>query len=74
MVGWYDISAASVYCCTSKRTIETWIKEKGLRVSRVRGKRLIKQQWLDQFLEAHEQIKDEDNVSKIVDSVMADLT
>ena len=54
MIGWFDITSASPYCCTGKRTIETWIKEKGLRVSRVRGKRLIKREWLDQFLEDHE--------------------
>ena len=74
MVGWYDISAASAYCCTGKRTIETWIKEKSLRVSRIRGKRLIKRQWLDEFLEAHEQTNNENDVSKIVDGVLADLT
>ena len=74
MIGWFDIASASAYCCCGKRTIETWIKEKGLRVSRVRGKRLIKQQWLDQFLEAHEQTKNEDNVSKIVDEVLSEFT
>jgi excisionase family DNA binding protein len=54
MIGWLDIPALSKYCCTSPRTIETWIKERGLRYSRVRGKRLVKREWLDEFLEAHE--------------------
>ncbi len=74
MIGWYDITSASAYCCTGKRTIETWIKEKGLRVSRIRGKRLIRKEWLDQFLEDHEQASNKDNVSEIVDKVLADLT
>ena len=54
MIGWLDIAALSKYCCTSPRTIETWIKERGLRYSKVRGKRLIKREWLDEFLEKHE--------------------
>ena len=53
-IEWMDILAASIYCCTSKRTIEMWIKEEGLRISRIRGKRLIKRTWLDEFLEVHE--------------------
>ena len=74
IIGWYDILAASIYCCTGKRTIETWIKEKGLRVSRVRGKRLIKKEWLDQFLEDHEVREDGRKVDELVDEVLKGLT
>ena len=72
MRGWFDLSRASDYCCTSKRTIETWLKQEGLRHSRVRGKRLIKRQWIDDFLEQHESSSGK-RVDQIVDSVMKDL-
>ena len=71
MIGWYDISAASRYCCTGKRTIEIWIKERGLRISRIRGgKRLIKKEWLDQFLEAHEAINNGQKINRLVSEVI----
>lgn len=54
MIGWLDITTLSKYCCTSRRTIENWIKERGLRYSKIRRKRLVKKEWLDEFLEAHE--------------------
>ena len=41
MKGWFDISGAAAWCSTGKRTLEMWIKEEGLRYSRVRGKRLV---------------------------------
>ena len=72
MIGWLDISALSKYCCTSPRTIETWIKERGLRYSRVRGKRLVKREWLDEFLEAHE-ADSGNNVDRIVSDICKEL-
>ena len=72
MIGWLDISALSEYCCTSPRTIETWIKEKGLRYSRIRGKRLVKREWADEFLEAHEADNDK-NVDQIVSNICKEL-
>lgn len=72
MIGWLDISALSKYCCTSPRTIEMWIKERGLRYSRVRGKRLVKREWLDEFLEAHEADRG-NNVDRIVSDICQDL-
>ena len=70
MRGWYDLAAASDHCCTSKRTLEMWIKEEGLRFTRVRGKRLIKREWLDDFLEAHEVTDSGKEVDTIVREVM----
>jgi len=55
IAGWLDIKTASPYCCTSKRTVEMWIKDEGLRYVRIRGKRLIKREWLDEFLESREE-------------------
>jgi excisionase family DNA binding protein len=73
MIGWLDISALSEYCCTSPRTIEMWIKERGLRYSRVRGKRLIKREWLDQFLESHEASKNHEQVDSIVTEILENM-
>lgn len=72
MVGWFDIAATSEYCCTGKRTIEIWIKEKDLRIARIRGKRLIKKEWLDEFLEQHE-VKKNNEIDTIVNEVMKDI-
>ncbi len=69
MVGWFDIAGAAAWCSTGKRTVEMWIKEEGLRVTRIRGKRLIRKQWLDQFLQAHEAT----NNAKEVDQIVSDV-
>jgi excisionase family DNA binding protein len=72
MIGWLDIQTLSKYCCTSPRTIETWIKERGLRYSRVRGKRLVKREWADDFLEGHE-VDIGNEVDRIVSDVCKEL-
>lgn len=74
IVGWFSIAEAAAYCSTSKRTIEMWIKEEGLRVARVRGKRLIKREWIDQFLESHEATNNGAAVDQIVSQMCEDLT
>jgi excisionase family DNA binding protein len=71
--GWFDISGAAAWCSTGKRTLEMWIKEEGLRYSRVRGKRLVKKEWLDEFLEQHE-LSNVNEVGNLVDEVMKGLT
>jgi excisionase family DNA binding protein len=73
MIGWLDISALSEYCCTSPRTIENWIRSEGLRYIKVRGKRLIRREWADAFLEGYEITKNDDQVDKIVGEVMKGL-
>jgi excisionase family DNA binding protein len=73
IVGWFSVAGAAAYCSTSKRTIEMWIKEEGLRVTRIRGKRLIKKEWLDEFLERHESGNGK-KVDEIVDQVMESIT
>jgi hypothetical protein len=49
-----------------------WIKEQGLRYSRIRGKRLVKREWADKFLEAHE-ADHGNNVDQIVSDICKDL-
>jgi len=72
LIGWFDIAGAAAWCSTGKRTVEMWIKEEGLRISRIRGKRLIKKDWIDDFLEQHE-LKPERSVDNIVSEVCRDL-
>jgi excisionase family DNA binding protein len=74
MIGWYDIGSVQDYCFkVSKRTVETWISNDGLRVVRIRGKRFIKREWLDEFLEAHEVTNSDKKVDSIVDEVMESI-
>lgn len=74
IVGWFSITGAAAYCSTSKRTVEMWIKEEGLRISRVRGKRLIKKAWLDKFLEAHEATNNGREVDHIVCETLKEMS
>ena len=74
MIGWYDIGSISGYCSkVSKRTVETWIRNDGLRVVRIRGKRFIKKTWLDEFLEAHEVTNSGGEMDRIVNEVLKDI-
>lgn len=70
MRGWLQIKAAAEYAGVSARTVRTWIKERGLKKARVGGLILIKQEWIDQFLES---FADQDigaEVDRIVNEVM----
>lgn len=73
MKGWFDIAGAAAWCSTGKRTVEMWIKEEGLRISRIRGKRLIKREWLNSFLEAHEEASLQNHIDQLVDEVVGDF-
>jgi excisionase family DNA binding protein len=73
IIGWFSIAGAAVYCSTSKRTIEMWIKEEGLRISRVRGKRLIRKEWLDDFLKAYEVTNNAKEVDQIVNETLKEM-
>jgi excisionase family DNA binding protein len=73
ITGWLDIKTAFTYCSTSKRTVEMWIKDEGLRYCRVRGKRLIKREWLDEFLESREETNLGEKIEGIVNELAKDL-
>lgn len=72
MKGWLKPKAAAEYCDIGERTLRTWLKEDGLRSSRVRGTVLIKLEWLDAFIEQHE-IGQGDGVDRIVNEVCRNL-
>jgi hypothetical protein len=50
-----------------------WIKDEGLRYCRVRGKRLIKREWLDEFLESREETNLGEKIEGIVNELAKDL-
>jgi excisionase family DNA binding protein len=72
MRGWLKPKAAAAYCDIGERTLRKWLKEDGLRSSRIGGTILIKILWLDEFLSQRE-VKRNNELETIVDGVMRDL-
>lgn len=68
MRGWLKPKAAAEYCNVGERTLRTWLRNEGLRSSRVRGSVLIKIEWIDEFLEKHES-----GNGKKVDQILKDM-
>lgn len=68
MNGWCKIKKAAVYADVSDRTLEDWLKQ-GLKFTRLpTGTRLIKYQWIDEYLEGY---ADSNNV---VDKMVKEIT
>ncbi len=72
MKGWLKPKTAAVYCDVGERTLRTWLKEDGLRSSKIRGTTLIQIQWLNEFLEQHE-LDHGNEVDRIVSDVCKEL-
>jgi hypothetical protein len=70
MSRWLSIKSVSEQCDTSPRTIRDWLR-KGLRHSRIKGKLLIQELWLDEFLSSFE--VNESQVDEIVKEICEDL-
>lgn len=71
MSEWLRVPAEVVpYARVSERTIEHWARE-GLRYVKVRGCRLTKTEWVDEFLISHEATRDQ--VKKRLDKIVNDL-
>lgn len=68
MEGWFGVKTAAKHAGVSTRTLRMWIDEYGLKYSRVRGRILIKAEYLDDFLEAF--TEDRKRVDEIVDQVL----
>ncbi len=69
--GWGKVKEVASYAGVSERTVEEWIK-KGLRCSRLpTGLRLVKYQWVDEFLEKY--ADSFNRVDQIVDDLVQDL-
>ncbi len=53
--GWVKVKDAAKYAGVSERTLEEWLKQ-GLKFVKIpSGLRLIKPEWIDQFLEQYVQ-------------------
>jgi excisionase family DNA binding protein len=51
MRGWLKVEEVATYSSVSKRTVEKWLKS-GLRCSHLPSRlRLVKPQWVDEYLE-----------------------
>jgi excisionase family DNA binding protein len=72
MKGWLKPKAAAEYCDIGERTLRKWLKEDGLRSSKIRGTTLIKVKWMDQFLEQRE-LDHGNGVDRIVSEVCKEL-
>ena len=71
MNGWCRIKIAAEYAGVSVRTLEDWIRQ-GLKVSRLpTGHRLIKYEWIDEFLERY--IVNRNHVDKMVEEIMSQM-
>jgi excisionase family DNA binding protein len=69
MKGWAKIKDAASYAGISKRTVEDWLKQ-GLKCSRLpTGLRLIKYEWVDEFLEKFG--NPQNKIDQIINEVMA---
>ena len=55
MTTWFSISEAGKHAGVCPRTVKNWLK-KGLRSIKVGSVVRIKDQWVDSFLEQHEQV------------------
>jgi excisionase family DNA binding protein len=73
MKGWLKPKAAAEYCDIGERTLRTWLKEDGLRSSKIRGTVLIKKSWIDKFLEAHEATNNGKEVDHIVCETLKEM-
>jgi predicted site-specific integrase-resolvase len=71
MAGWGKIKSAAAYAGVSERTLEEWLKQ-GLKCSRLpSGLRLIKFQWIDEFLEEFSRSKNP--IDRITEDVLSKM-
>jgi predicted site-specific integrase-resolvase len=73
--GWAKIKAAASYAGVSERTMEDWLK-RGLRYARLpSGLRLIKLEWIDEYLGTFRRTSEEEkkNLDKVADEILSHL-
>jgi excisionase family DNA binding protein len=71
MNGWAKVKAAASYAGVSERTVEDWLKQ-GLECCRLpSGLRLIKYEWVDEFLEGF--ANSSNRVDEIVNEVFSKM-
>ena len=68
--GWVKVKEAAKYAGVSERTFEDWLRQ-GLKYSQIpTGLRLIKTEWIDQYLEKYIAKPDSNPVDQIVDDIL----
>lgn len=71
MNGWCKIKIAAAYAGVSERTLEDWLKN-GLKFVRLpTGTRLIKYDWIDEYLESYADSKN--HVDEMVEEIMTEM-
>jgi len=71
MKGWGKIRVAAGYAGISDRTLEDWLKQ-GLKYVRLpTGTRLLKYEWIDEYLESF--VEAENQVDTVVNEMLSDL-
>jgi predicted site-specific integrase-resolvase len=71
MEGWGKVKNIARYAGVSERTLEAWLKQ-GLKYTRLpSGLRLIKYQWIDEFLEGF--ANSSNQVDQIVNEVFSKM-
>lgn len=71
MAGWLKVKDAAKYAGVSERTLETWLHN-GLKYVRLpSGLRLIKLNWVDEFLEGY--LASEKRIDKMVENILNKL-
>jgi predicted site-specific integrase-resolvase len=67
--GWCKIKKAAAYADVSDRTLEDWLKQ-GLKFVRLpTGTRLIKYEWIDEYLQGY--VYSENNIDEMVEEIMS---
>ena len=73
MKGWLRIKEAPEYCGVSEGTLRMWIKDKGLKSSKVRGIVLINVADLDRFIEKYTVFDESQKIEEVVDDVIKSM-
>lgn len=67
---WLTTAQAAEYANVSLRTLRTWLKDQHLRHSKIGKIFLIKREWLDAFLEAHEATVIDTSLDALADQIL----
>lgn len=69
MKNWLRVQDVAEACTVCERTVRKWIKDGGLRNTKVNGSVFIKNEWLEEFLLKHER-----NEQVFLDNLVEELT
>ncbi len=74
MDGWLRIKDVSEFCHVSQRTVRSWIKKDGLKISKIHGIVLVKIENLNRFLEQYAEMDNaQSELNNIVNDVLREI-